>query len=331
MRNTKTQSKRLAKTSHKTGKLPLIEHLYELRRRLVYIALCIGAGSMAAYAVQQQIVAVLLRPAHGQSFIYTSPLGGVNFLFGVCFDIGIAISVPIIVYNVLRFLEPLMHRSTSRFIVLGSIISGIVGLIGVAFGYFIGLPAALNFLLHQFTTAQIKPLVTIQAYLSFVSVYLLGSALMFQLPLFLIFINRIKPLKPGTLLKYERHVIVAAFIIGFVMNPTVNMIDQMLVVIPIILMYQVGILVVWLINRGTVAKVERLAQDAVLQAERAMHAQELQPALSIAAEATPLPATAIQAVQGGRGMYVDGIRPPRRTNYQTPLRRTPGINRAPVQ
>ena len=161
MRNTKTQSKRLAKTSHKTGKLPLIEHLYELRRRLVYIALCIGAGSMAAYAVQQQIVAVLLRPAHGQSFIYTSPLGGVNFLFGVCFDIGIAISVPIIVYNVLRFLEPLMHRSTSRFIVLGSIISGIVGLIGVAFGYFIGLPAALNFLLHQFTIAQIKPLVTI--------------------------------------------------------------------------------------------------------------------------------------------------------------------------
>ena len=280
MRNKKTKNKSLAKASPKRDKLPLIDHIYELRRRLLYVALSIGVGSMVAYGVQQQIVAVLLRPAHGQNFIYTSPLGGINFLFGVCFDVGVALSLPVIIYNLLRFIEPLMRAATTRFIVIGSFISGLVGLGGIAFGYFIGLPAALHFLLHQFTTAQIKPLVTIQAYLSFVSVYLLGSALMFQLPLFLIFINRIKPLKPSGLIKYERHVIVAAFVIGFIMNPTPNLIDQMLVVLPIILMYQVGIVIIWLVNRGHNETRTLHELDLAFQAKRAKDARHLQPLTS---------------------------------------------------
>lgn len=332
----KRAKKNPAKASHSHGKLPFIEHLYELRRRLLYVAVSVAAGSMAAYGVQQHIVNVLLRPAHGQHFIYTSPLGGINFLFGVCLDIGIALSVPIIVYNLLRFLEPLMRATTTRFIFIGSIISGAVAIIGVLFGYFIGLPAALHFLLHQFTTAQIRPLVTIQSYMSFVTVYLLGAALMFQLPLFLIFINRIKPLKPSGLIKYERHVIVAAFIIGFIMNPTPNLIDQMLVVLPIILMYQVGIVLIWYINRKGKGKFTTLLErDASLQAERAARLLQLQPALEPAlvpiadvplpnAPEVPAP-TAQPAVERRRTTYDiiprRAYRQPASTNHLIPTRR----------
>jgi sec-independent protein translocase protein TatC len=235
---------------------------------------------MAAYAVEHQLVEVLLKPAEGQKFIYTSPLGGMNFLFGVCLDIGIALSIPLIVYQVLRFIEPLMHRTTTRFVMIGSLISGVVAIVGILFGYFFGLPAALDFLMHQFTTAQVKPLLTIQSYLSFVTIYLLGAALMFQLPLFMIFINRIKPLKPSKLFKYERHMIVAAFVIGFIMNPTPNLIDQLLVVLPIILSYQLGIGIVWFINRGLAAKLDKFAEDTLRQAERNARLAELKPVVA---------------------------------------------------
>ncbi len=95
--------KRAAQTTARTSvklardtKLPFIEHVYELRQRLFIVAAFVVAGSALAYGLQQQIVSVLLRPSHGQHFIYTSPLGGINFLFGVCLDVGLVLATPII-------------------------------------------------------------------------------------------------------------------------------------------------------------------------------------------------------------------------------------------
>jgi sec-independent protein translocase protein TatC len=229
---------------------PFIEHLHELRRRIYYIAASVLVWGAATYAIQQHVVNALIRPAHGQHFIYTSVGGGIDFLFRVCIYTGLILSTPIIVYNLLEFVSPLMSRASRRFIIFSSLTCGTLALAGVAFGYFIGLPAALHFLFHQFTTAQIKPLVTIQAYLSFVIAYMLGSALLFQLPILLVSINRIKPLKPSSLLRYERWVILAAFVLAGLMNPTPNLFSQLLVAGPFILMYQVGILLIALINRS---------------------------------------------------------------------------------
>jgi len=266
-----TPARKPAKAEHRTDKLPIIEHLHELRRRLFYVAACVGVGSIAAYGVQQHIISILLRPSHGQNFIYTSPLGGINFLFGICLDIGLVVATPVIIYHLLAFLQPLMRDTTRRFLLFSSIVAGTVAFAGVCFGYFIGLPSALHFLLHQFTSIQIRPLITIQSYMQFVALYLLASALMFQLPLILVIINRIKPLRPQGLLKYERHLIAAAFILAFVMNPTPNIIGQLVVVVPIILMYQAGIALVWFLNRSRTDKTwlqQLLEEDAKRQAER---------------------------------------------------------------
>lgn len=233
----------------KPAKIPFIEHLYELRKRLFYVALSVGIFSVAAYGVQQKIVALLLRPAKGQQFIYTTPGGGLDFLFRVCVYTGIAFSIPVIVHQILRYLEPLIKKDATRFIRIGNIASIILALIGMAFGYFLGLPAALHFLLHQFTTSQIQALLSIQSYISFVTIYMLASAFLFQIPLILLLINRIKPLKPRKLLGYERWVIVSAVIIGGMVNPSPNIFDQMMLAGPMILTYQIGILLVWRANR----------------------------------------------------------------------------------
>ena len=267
-------------------KLPLIEHLQELKRRLFYVAACVAVGAAVAYGLERKLIDVLLRPSHGQQFIYTSPIGGMNFLFSACLDIGLVLATPVIIYQSLAFLSPLMRDTTRKFLLISSAAAGLVALAGVAFGYFIGLPSALHFLLHQFTTIQVRPLITIQAYMQFVSLYLFGSALMFQLPLILLIINRIKPLKPGGLFKYERHLIVGALIVAFIMNPTPNIVDQMLVVVPIIVMYQAGIALIWFVNRSKrPSRLEILrAEDAARQAERA--GRQLQPLLDLAPNPT---------------------------------------------
>jgi sec-independent protein translocase protein TatC len=229
--------------------LPLIDHLHELRRRIMYCAASIIVVGGLAYSVQQHIVQVLLAPSHGQQFIYTSVGGGISFLFKLCIYVGIAGSLPLIVYQFLRYVQPLLKFDTRRFVMIASLVSALLAIAGMVFGYYVGLPAALHFLLHQFTTKQIHPLLTISEYMSFVTAYMLGAAMLFQIPLILLFINRIKPLKPSQLWHYERWVIVAAFIMSALLNPTPEVFSQLALAGPIIAMYQVGIGMVWYANR----------------------------------------------------------------------------------
>jgi sec-independent protein translocase protein TatC len=254
-------------------KLPFIEHLYELRKRLFYVAVSVGVFSLGAYCIERTVIAWLLKPAGGQHFIYTSPIGGLDFLFRVCLYIGIAVSIPVIVYQFLRYIEPLLRHSSMRFITLGSLASGVLALAGITFGYSVGLPAALHFLLHQFVTKQIQPLITIQSYMAFVTVYMFGSALLFQIPLILIFINRIKPLNPKKLIsmKYQRWVILGSFVGGGIMNPNPNLLDQVVVVGPLIVMYEVGVAIIWFgqrRHRKPSFVTELLEHDSELQALR---------------------------------------------------------------
>lgn len=275
-------------------KRPFIEHLHELRQRLFYIVLSIGVVALMTYFVQQHVINILLRPTHGQQFIYTSPGGGINFLFQVCVYAGIAVSIPVIVYQLLRYIEPLITEESRRFIIIGSLISGVLAVAGMIFGYFVGLPAVLHFLLHQFVTNQIHPLLTIQSYMSFVTVYMVGSAMLFQVPLVLLFINRIKPLQPKKLFHAERWVILGSFVISGLMNPTPEIFSQLAVAGPIILMYQLGILLVWATNRNKSKRRSKkvmalLEQDAEAQAARLAQAHSAQPVTTMA---TPMPAVA---------------------------------------
>jgi len=260
---------------------PFNEHLRELRRRGLVVAGSVLVGATGAYFVQQRLVDVLLRPSHGQRFIYTSPGGGISFLFEVCLYAGLVVSLPILVYEVLEFLSPLFDRAVKRFIVQCVAISSVLAGLGVAFGYFLGLPLALHFLGHQFTSHQIVPLLTLSEYLSFVGLYLGGSALLFQVPLVLRIINRVKPLSPRRLLRWERYVIVGAFIVAMLLAPTVNIVDQLVLAVPVIVAYQVGIVAVWLANRSS--RSQRRLQ-ALIEADRLRQAaREDRPTRSILA------------------------------------------------
>jgi sec-independent protein translocase protein TatC len=262
---------------------------------MFWIIASVVVWSVAAYFVQHRIVNVLLKPSHGQHFIYTSPIGGVDFIFRVIIYVGIMMTIPVIIYQLLSYLSPLMRQASAKFASILAAVSGLLALGGILFGYFIGLPAVLHFLLTKFDTGQIAPLLTIHAYMKFVIVYLLGSALMFQVPLIILFINRIKPLKPQKLFKYEKWVIAGSFIFAGLMNPSPNILSLLFVAGPIIATYQIGIGLVWYINRQRKpSKTELLrAEDAKVQAEREQRAAQAQaPARpTAAAQASPTQTT----------------------------------------
>lgn len=269
MTKKKTKKQTKNRVLNAQQKIPFIEHLYELRRRMAYVAVSMVFFGVGAYFIQQQLIAALLRPASGQQFIYTSPGGGINFLFQICIYAGIIMSVPVMVMQLIKYFEPLISKRSKRFIIRCGIFSIVLAMFGVAFGYFIGLPSALHFLARQFTTEQIQPLFTIQEYMSFVSIYLIGSAILFQIPLIMLFINRITPLKPMKLFKAERFVVLAAFIIAAFITPTPDIFNQVIIAGPIIVVYQLGICLVWFTNHRPKSKRRRLEErDAKLYAER---------------------------------------------------------------
>lgn len=264
MKQKKTTIKRLPPAETRSTvrqTAPFLEHLFELRRRLSIVGGSIVLFSIVAYFFENKIIYLLLKPAHGEKFVYTSPGGGIDFLIKVCVYVGVVLSAPVIIYQLLRFIQPLIGNHATRFVWIGSIAAAILALSGVAFGYFFGLPVALNFLLNQFEVTEITALITISSYLSFVIAYLAGASLIFQLPLWMFVINKIKPLKPSTLMKQQRWVILVSFIVAALINPSPRPQDLFLLAIPIIASYEVGAIIVWRTNRRQNAQTTAVADS----------------------------------------------------------------------
>ena len=259
--------KRNRKTSRakklKPTKAPFLQHVLELRRRLVWIVLSIIVFSFIGYLIQGPIIDWLLKPAADQKFIYTTPGGGINFILQISFYFGVAVSLPIAFYHLFRFIEPLLKKNDNAFIIKCTLFSVVLAASGIGFGYYVGLPAAMHFLESQLKgNSHIEALLTLNDYLSFVTVYLAGAAIMFQLPVIVLFINRITPLNPKKLLKGERWVILISFIVAAIITPTPDLFNQSIVAVPIILIYQLGIVLVWFQNRYSKhQRVQRLFKE----------------------------------------------------------------------
>jgi len=207
------------------------------------LALIVAAS--ASYFIQNQIMAVLMQPLGGQRLIYLTPIGGFNFIFKVSLYFGIGAILPVIIYHLYRFLEPLMGKRRKRSVVLYIIASFLLAIAGACFAYFGSLPAAMHFL-TGFNIQNVSAMLTVDSYLSFIITYVLGFAALFQIPLVLLIINTIKPIPPKKLMGFQRFVILAAFILAAVISPTPDVTNQTILAVPIILMYQIGVLLVWL-------------------------------------------------------------------------------------
>jgi sec-independent protein translocase protein TatC len=204
-------------------------------------------GGLIGYYLQDGIISLLVKPL-GQKLVYFSPTGGFEFLIKVCLFFGFLVSVPMGVYQLIRFIAPAIPRKyvikSGRILVLSSLLASL----GVLFAYIVSLPAALHFL-NSFSNRNIESLISANEYSNFVMIYLAGFAALFQMPLIFWATNHLKPLRASALMRQQRWVILISFIVAAILTPTPDPINQTLMAVPIILLYQVSVAVIWFANR----------------------------------------------------------------------------------
>ncbi|AKM80423.1 TPA: twin-arginine translocase subunit TatC [Candidatus Saccharibacteria bacterium] len=235
--------------SSSVEQLTFIEHIYELRARLFWIVSALIITSAIGFQYKDILVDFIVAPLHGEKLIYLTPGGGFSFIFTVCLYFGALVTIPVIVYHIYRFLQPVLGQTSKKFIISLVLLSTTLAAAGAIFGYMVAIPAAISFL-TTFAGDAVTPSLTAESYLGFVVAYLLGLAALFQLPLLLFIFDHVRPFPPGALLSSQRFVIVGAVIAAALITPTPDVINQMIVAGPIIAIYQLGALAVYVRRRG---------------------------------------------------------------------------------
>jgi sec-independent protein translocase protein TatC len=204
-------------------------------------------GSAIGSVFREPVITALQRPL-GQELFYTSPQGGFDFVVRVSMLIGLFLTLPVAVYNLLRFIEPALSRPLGRRLPVLAVSSSVVlTLAGAAFAYFVGLAAALHFF-ASVGSPDLHALIGADRYFSFVLAYVATFAVVFHLPLLLLLINHVTPLGPGALTRWRKWVIVGSFAVALVIPSAPDPLSQVILAIPLIALYELSILLVWLAN-----------------------------------------------------------------------------------
>lgn len=234
----------------------LMDHLQELKGRFFWIAVAFIVASGLAYPRYSEIIHLLTAPMGKQELYYMTPAGGFSFIIKVCMYVGIIAVLPVAIYHLYKFITPVMKQRSAYSVMFYTLMSTILGVVGVLFAYFFTLPASLHFL-NNINIDQISSMITIDAYMSFVIAYILAGALLFQTPLVMMIINAVSPLSPKKLMNYQRHMIVVSFLVAAIISPTPDVVNQTILAAPMVVMYQVGIIIIWFKNRKSAKQARR--------------------------------------------------------------------------
>lgn len=246
--------------------LTFLEHVYELRNRFFWAVLVLTITSAAAFQFKDLLITAVMAPLHGQKLIYLTPGGGFSFIFTLCLYFGALFTIPFAIYQVYHFLQPIIGHKSRRFVSMVMFVSTVLAASGALFGYYVTIPAALEFL-STFAGDAVSSSLTADSYLGFVVAYVLGLAALFQLPLLLFIFDHIKPLKPGALSSTQEYVIIGATVLAAVITPTPDAFNMALVAIPIITIYEMGAIAV-VIRRQHRKRMARLAAKKAVAAEK---------------------------------------------------------------
>ncbi|MDQ5913909.1 MAG: sec-independent protein translocase protein TatC, partial [Patescibacteria group bacterium] len=168
---------------------------------------------------------------------YTTPAGAFGFVIKLSTTFGLIVSLPLVTYQIFSFFLPVLGSISRRHLLTYVLTSVALASLGVLFAYLISLPAALNFLTNFGSEVNIQSLITANEYFNFVLTYLAGFAILFQVPLIILLIDKIKPLSPRKLLGTTKYVILVSFIVSAIITPTPDPFNQAVMAVPVILLY----------------------------------------------------------------------------------------------
>jgi len=241
------------------GEMTLRDHLGELRRRLFIASLATVVGTIASFMFHRQILRFLMQPASeipsfsDTSLIFTQVTEMLGISMKVSLLGGLILALPAWTYEIVMFAAPGLTPRERRYLLifLPGITLAFVG--GVAFGYFVMIPPALRFLL-TFNADIAAPMIRIGNYINVIASLLFWMGLVFETPVLMFVLAKLRIASHRTFARWRRFAVVLAFVLGAMITPTFDPINQSLVAVPIILLYELGIWLAWLARRGAKTK-----------------------------------------------------------------------------
>ena len=225
--------------------MSFLDHLEELRWRLIYAIIGIVVGSIAAWIFIEPLVElVLLKPARDAGAVLQNlrPFGQLFLFVQVSIVVGIVITLPNLFYQLWRFISPALKKTEKNYILSIVIFSTLCFLAGIAFAYFVMLPLALKFA-AEFGTEAIKNEFAINEYMSIIISVMLAAGFIFELPMVSFFLTKLGILTPAFMKKYRRHAIVAILVLAAFLTPGADPISQIVLAVPLVLLYEISIFI----------------------------------------------------------------------------------------
>jgi sec-independent protein translocase protein TatC len=244
-------------SEHESGKMSFLDHLDELRKRLVHVVAYIGIGFIASWFFAKPIYHFLAIPLSrnlppGTKLAFTNITDPFTLYMKVAFLAGIFLTLPLTLYEVWKFIAPGLYRKEKRYIVPFLVSSVLLFVSGAAFCYYIVLPPAFQVLIKL--GEDFMPVIKVDEYLDFTNMMLLGFGLIFEMPVIVAFLSLFGLVSAHFLWSKFKYSIVGIIVLAAIISPTGDAFNLLLWAAPMILLYIISIGVAAIFGRRRKAK-----------------------------------------------------------------------------
>lgn len=229
--------------------MSLIEHLEELRKRIIIAVVAITAGMVGCFVFKGPLLKLLIAPLGGKELITLSPTESFMTVFKVAAYGGFIIASPIIIYQIWAFVSPGLKSKEKRVIFFATFVTTILFLAGVAFGWYLVLPRGLDFLLN-YEGEVFNQQIQASRYFSFVAMFLLGFGLIFELPAMIVTLAWVGLVDATTLRKKRKYAILIGAVVSAALTPGQDLFSMIAMFVPFLLLYEVSVIMARLIQRS---------------------------------------------------------------------------------
>jgi len=258
------------------ARMTFVEHLYDLRKRLRNAALIFIVVTIGSFFFAEKYFELLTRPARvawtaalkrEPVFVFTNPTEAFWVYTKLAMYAALIVSCPFIIWEIWKFIAPGLYRKEKRMALTVTIATAMCFVGGAIFGYVLISKPALTFLFglsEAFTGPlpfKIEPMVKMEEMVGFMLAMLLGTGVAFELPVVLAVLGWLGLVTSRGLWKFNKYALILSTVVGGVLTPGPDVLSQLLMAGPLFGLFQVSIVVVWLIERGRRKKMEALSKE----------------------------------------------------------------------
>lgn len=227
--------------------LTLVGHLAELRKRIIYSGILLIIAIGFCYGFVETIVKDIIDVANNVEFVFIAPAELLLAYIKLAVIGGLIISAPFLIFQIWLFVIPGLNKKEKRYILLSLIFGTLFFIAGATFAYFVVIPTMLTFFMG-FQMDAIKPMISFSSYLSFVLSTIFTFGIIFELPIIMVLLSQFGILKVSFLKKNRKFIILIIFILAAILTPP-DIISQIILAGPMILLSETGILLASLTER----------------------------------------------------------------------------------